>query len=57
MGYESDQKPSDISGMPRLYYDRSRPFTKQVKFYDTYTAGLNIKNPKPISFPKVGLTS
>lgn len=48
MGYESGQKPSDISGLPRLYYDREKPFTKEVKFYDSYEAGLEIK--KPIAY-------
>ncbi len=35
-GYESGHKPSEISGQDRLYYDRSRPFTKQVKFYNQF---------------------
>jgi len=51
-GYESDQKPSDISGLPRLYYDRSKPFTKDVKFYDTYEAGLVIKKPQAYIIPQ-----
>lgn len=52
MGYESGQKPSDVSGLPRLYYDRGKPFTKEVKFYDTYTAGLNIKKPEAYIIPQ-----
>jgi hypothetical protein len=27
-GYEGKYKPSEISGKPRLYYDRNKPFTK-----------------------------
>ncbi len=48
LGYESGEKPSGISGFPRLYYDRSKPFTKEVEFYDTYKAELTIQ--KPIAY-------
>jgi hypothetical protein len=51
-GYESEQKPSQISGHPRLYYDRSKPFTKQVKFFDTYVAGISIEKPKAYFIPQ-----
>jgi len=55
-GYESGQKPSDISGLPRLYYDRNKPFTKEVKFYDTYTAGLVIEKPQAYIIPQAWFT-
>jgi hypothetical protein len=29
-GYEGKYKPSEISGKPRLYYDRNKPFTKKL---------------------------
>jgi len=51
-GYESGQKPSDISGHPRLYYDRNKPFTKQVKFFDTYVEGISIEKPKAYIIPQ-----
>jgi hypothetical protein len=47
-GYEASRKPSDISGLPRLYYDRSKPFTKNIKYYNTYKAGLTAD--KPIAY-------
>lgn len=34
-GYEGKYKPSEISGKPRLYYDRSKPFTKTIKLFTT----------------------
>lgn len=34
-GYEGSYKPSDISGKPRLYYDRNKPFTKKIKLFMT----------------------
>jgi hypothetical protein len=35
-GYEAKTKKSGITGLDRLYYDRNAPFTKKVKFYNTY---------------------
>jgi hypothetical protein len=34
-GYEAGHKPSDVSGQPRLYYDRSRPYTRPIPYYNT----------------------
>jgi hypothetical protein len=51
-GYESGQKPSEISGLPRLYYDRTKPFSKEVKFFDTYSDGLVIEKPKAYIIPQ-----
>jgi murein tripeptide amidase MpaA len=33
-GYEAGHKPSAVSGQPRLYYDRSRPYVRPVPFYN-----------------------
>jgi hypothetical protein len=35
-GFEAGHKPSEVSGLPRLYYDRSKPYTKTIKYYDNY---------------------
>lgn len=36
-GYENDrQQISKVTGLPRLGYDRSRPFTANIKYFDTY---------------------
>lgn len=37
-GYAAEYKKSDLSGFKRLFYDRAKPYTKLVKFYNTYTA-------------------
>ncbi|MGI4821934.1 MAG: M14 family zinc carboxypeptidase [Janthinobacterium lividum] len=34
-GYEAGHKPSAVSGQPRLYYDRNRPYTRPVNYYNT----------------------
>ena len=35
-GYEAGYKTSEVSGLKRLYYDRSKPYTKTVKFFNSY---------------------
>ncbi|QQL49713.1 M14 family zinc carboxypeptidase [Mucilaginibacter ginkgonis] len=47
-GYEAGHKASDISSLPRLYYDRSKPWTKTIKYYDNYKA--TTKADKPIAY-------
>ncbi|SNS44214.1 hypothetical protein SAMN06295967_109160 [Belliella buryatensis] len=51
-GYESGQKPSEISGLPRLYYDRAKPYSMEIKFYDTYKPTLTIDKPKAYIIPQ-----
>lgn len=47
-GYEAGHKPSEVSGLPRLYYDRSKPFEKQVPVYNYYKVQKFI--PKPLAY-------
>ena len=35
-GYEGRMKPSEVSGQPRLYYDRAAPFTRPVPYFNTF---------------------
>ena len=51
-GYEAEKKPSEISGKPRLFYDRNKPFTRKVKFFDTYKADKEIVIPSYYVIPK-----
>lgn len=51
-GYEASRKPSAISGQPRLFYDRSKPFEKTVKFYNTYVPKTMIKKPAAYIIPQ-----
>jgi hypothetical protein len=44
-GYESGYKNSEVSGLPRLYYDRTKPFTKTVKIFEKFTPTLVIEKP------------
>jgi hypothetical protein len=51
-GYEATRKPSDVSGLPRLFYDRSKPFEKKVKFYNTYQAKTTLHKPAAYVIPQ-----
>ncbi len=51
-GYEAARKPSDISGLPRLYYDRNKPYTKNIKYYNTYRATQTADKPVAYIIPQ-----
>lgn len=51
-GFEADKKPSEVSGKPRLFYDRTKPFTRKVKFYNQYKATKEITIPRYYVIPK-----
>ena len=51
-GYESAHKTSEVTGMPRLYYDHSKPFEKEVKYYDYFTPDKFVKAPKAYLIPQ-----
>ncbi|MFL5810587.1 MAG: M14 family zinc carboxypeptidase [Flavisolibacter sp.] len=51
-GFEATHKPSDISGLQRLYYDRSKPFEKQIPFYNVYTDTFSVQKPKAYIIPQ-----
>ncbi len=51
-GYEAGYKPSEVSGQPRLFYDRKKPFTKTVPFYNHYLPTTTVNAPKAYIIPK-----
>jgi len=51
-GYEQGYKPSDATGLNRMYYDRSKPFTKQVKFFNVFNASNFVKTPVAYIIPQ-----
>ena len=51
-GYTASRKPSDVSGLPRLFYDRTKPYEKEVPFYNFYTPSMLIKKPKAYIIPQ-----
>ncbi len=48
MGYEQAFKTSEATGLQRMYYDHSKPFTKTVKFFDVFNPANIVK--KPIAY-------
>ncbi len=51
-GYEQAYKPSDATGLNRMYYDRSKPFTKQVRFFNVFNAAEFISAPGAYIIPQ-----
>lgn len=50
-GYESAYKKSDIGNHDRLYYDRTKPFEKEVKFYHKYKSTKSVAKPEAYIIP------
>lgn len=51
-GYESGRKPSEVSGLPRLYYNRNKPFEKKIKIFNDYQVTEVIKKPEAYIIPQ-----
>ncbi|MGQ0739383.1 MAG: M14 family metallopeptidase [Bacteroidota bacterium] len=51
-GYESGRKPSEISGLPRLYYDRNKPFEKTIKIFNYFPPKNSVMKPKAYIIPQ-----
>ena len=51
-GYEGRMKPSEVSGQPRLYYDRAAPYTRPVPYYNTCKATTTTSRPTAYIIPK-----
>ena len=47
-GFEAKYKPSGVSGLQRLFYDRNAPFQKDVKLWDNYVPSVTAD--KPIAY-------
>ncbi|MHA4846350.1 M14 family metallopeptidase [Flavitalea antarctica] len=47
-GYEAIRKTSDISGQERLYYDRNKPYEKQVKYFNDF--GTKSEAVRPLAY-------
>ncbi|OYQ31977.1 hypothetical protein CHU92_15160 [Flavobacterium cyanobacteriorum] len=52
LGYEGGYKPSKVSGKPRLYYDRNKPFSKNVTYYQEYKPTLEVIIPEAYVIPQ-----
>ncbi len=51
-GYEAKYKKSEISGLDRLYYDRSAPFEKLIPWFRYYQSSLTVEKPEAYIIPE-----
>ncbi len=51
-GYEAGRKPSNVSGQPRLYYDRSKPYVKQIKYFNFFENKTVVSKPNAYVIPQ-----
>ena len=51
-GYEQAFKPSEATGLQRMFYDRSKPYTKQVKYYNRFKPSNFVSAPLAYIIPQ-----
>jgi hypothetical protein len=51
-GYAAQYKTSEVSGLKRLYYDRDKPYSKMIKYYNTYKASATADKPVAYVIPQ-----
>ncbi|WP_233260708.1 M14 family metallopeptidase [Pedobacter sp. HMWF019] len=51
-GYEAAYKPSQVSGAPRLYYDRNKPYTRNIKEWNHFLPDVTVQKPLAYIIPK-----
>jgi hypothetical protein len=52
MGYEAGYKPSEVTGKDRLFYNRNKPFTKPVTYYNHFKGMKPLEKPKAYIIPQ-----
>lgn len=51
-GYEAAYKKSVISGLDRLYYDRNKPFEKEIPHFNYYKPSQTVQKPNAYIIPQ-----
>jgi hypothetical protein len=51
-GYEHAYKKSEVTGQPQYYYDRTKPYSREIKYYHTYLPDLVVQLPKAYIVPQ-----
>ncbi len=51
-GYEAKYKPSEVTGLDRLWYDRSAPYQKEIPYWNHFTPSIEIKKPTAYVIPQ-----
>lgn len=52
LGYAAAYKPSDVSGLKRLYYDHSKPFRKRVPYLNKFVIDVQMDKPRFYLIPQ-----
>ena len=51
-GYAAKYKPSEVSGLPRLWYDRTEPFEKNIPYYNYFKPSVTVEKPAAYIVPQ-----
>jgi hypothetical protein len=51
-GYSAEYKTSEVSGLKRLYYDKDKPYTKTINYYNTYKVTATADKPVAYVIPQ-----
>ncbi len=51
-GYEASQVPSSVTGGTRLFYDRNKPFVRQIPYFNKYRVAESVKLPAGYLIPR-----
>lgn len=51
-GYTAGYKPSEVSGLPRLFYDRNKPYERQIKIYNHFKDANIVTKPEAYIIPQ-----
>jgi hypothetical protein len=51
-GYAAKTKTSEVTGLPRKYYDRNEPYEKEIDYFTNFKAEKSIKKPEYYIVPQ-----
>jgi hypothetical protein len=55
-GYEGEINKSEVTGMDRLKYDREKPFTKEITYFDNFKPARQVSIPQGYIVPQAWYT-
>lgn len=51
-GYEAIYKPSEVTGLDRLFYDRNKPYAKEIPYWNYFSPKIEIEKPCAYIIPQ-----
>ncbi|MEZ4952808.1 MAG: hypothetical protein R2825_04440 [Saprospiraceae bacterium] len=51
-GYEAIYKPSEVTGLDRLFYDRNKPYAKEIPYWNYFSPKIEIEKPYAYIIPQ-----